>query len=144
MLAERHAREEKKVTIVVPDKISVSQFENYTLRYCQESISAIRAKDLSSAYKSNVFICDESDLLLNKYAVRFVKKPHSSFLDLRGLAATFHSEKTYFMSATYDAYEKRLVNQAFAYPESEILAFDNLLTVVSGQQQEDFDLKSEV
>ena len=70
LLAERHLREGKSVTIVVPDKVSVGQFEHYVADYCQENISVMRAKDLTYSHKSDVFICDESDLLLNKYAVR--------------------------------------------------------------------------
>ena len=144
LLAERHRSEKKTVTIVVPDKISVSQFEGYTLAYCSEHISTIRAKDLKSTHKSDVFICDESDLLLNKHVVSFAQLPHSSLKELRGLGVIFHAKKTYFMSATYDAYEKKLLQQTFIYPESEIIVFENLLSLVSGVKQGDFDLKSEV
>ena len=48
------------------------------------------------------------------------------------------------MSATYDTYEKRLLQGAFSYQQSEILTFQNLHTLVSGVDQGDFDLKSEV
>ena len=90
------------------------------------------------------FICDESDLLLNKHVVSFAQSRHSSLKELRGLGVIFHAKKTYFMSATYDAYEKKLLQQTFIYPESEIIVFENLLSLVSGVKQGDFDLKSEV
>ena len=61
-------------------------------------------------------------------------------MGMRGLAAPFHGEKTYFMSATYDAYEMRLLSQTFKCEEADILVFENLLTLVSGIEQADFVL----
>jgi len=58
---------------------------------------------MSSSHKSDVFICDESDLLLKDHIISFKKLPHSSTIDLRGLAAVYHGQRTYFMSATYDS-----------------------------------------
>ena len=107
----------------MPDAISQEQYEIYVSNYSDETIKVIRAEDLRSGSTSDVYICDESDLLLDKYAVIFVEHPITSELSIRGLAAPFHGKKTYFMSATYDALQKKLLKQTFLYGETDILEF---------------------
>ena len=43
LLAERHVREQKSVTIVVPDTISVGQYENYVDQYCKNNVIVMQA-----------------------------------------------------------------------------------------------------
>ena len=40
------------------------------VNYCSHEISVARANILPSSNLSQIYICDESDLLLDKYAVR--------------------------------------------------------------------------
>ena len=65
---------------------------------------------------ADVFICDEADLLLEKHAVFIEKLPGP-------LAAVYKSPRAYFMSATFDKYQRRLLNDAFCVPEDEIITF---------------------
>ena len=78
------------MTIVVPDDITVSQYEQYIDQYCKNDVMVMVAWNMSSSHKSDVFICDESDLLLKEDIINFYEVPHSSSVDLRGLAAAFH------------------------------------------------------
>ena len=56
----------------------------------------------------------------------------------------FRGEKSYFMSATYDDYQKRLLKQTFMVKESDILVFKNYSTLLSGVKQDNFFLDSTV
>ena len=80
-----------------------------------------RANILSSSNSSQVYICDESDLLLQKHAVSITESKDGTKMIIRGLAATFHSEKSYFMSATYDIVQRRLLSQTFKIDEKDML-----------------------
>ena len=70
-----------------------------------------------------MFICDEADLLLEKHAVFLEKLPGLVTWKYGGLAAVYKSPRAYFMSATFDKYQRRLLNDAFCVPEDEIITF---------------------
>ena len=95
--------------IVVPDKLSEDQYQIELFNYCTEGIQVMRPKHLLSSHPSQVYICDEGDLLLDKHAVLIHKSTPSYAYKIRGLAAVFHGEKSYFMSATLDPLQLRLL-----------------------------------
>ena len=90
---------------------------------------------------TDVFICDESDFLLEQHTVHFKDVIVMKSARLTGLAAIFFSKKTYFMSATFDDYQKKLFGQI--YPQVEkVLTFHNLHTFLTGADKEDFQIAS--
>ena len=58
------------MTIVVHDQTSVSRYNKWIDDLCEENIKVKRALNLTPTYKSDVFILDESDVLLCKQAVK--------------------------------------------------------------------------
>jgi len=48
LLAERHARDDKVVCIVVPDPVSYDQYQQQIFNYCDESVRVLTARDLRS------------------------------------------------------------------------------------------------
>ena len=94
---------------MVPDTVSREYYEDHLDKYCMDDIQVDRARDIRSDNDAAVYICDESDLLLDKHAVFFHPHGDKATWSIRGLAAPFHGEKTYFMSATYDAQQKKLL-----------------------------------
>lgn len=93
---------------------------------------------LSSNNPAEVYILDESDLLLDKYPLVWYKSTQSDSIKIRGLAAPFHGEKTYFMSATYDDLQKKMLKQTFLIKPQEILLFENLSSLITGVKKDDF------
>ena len=61
-----------------------------------------------------------------------------------GLAKVYKSDLSYFMSATFDRYQRKLLRDAFDVAENEIIEFPNLLTFITGKETKDFDFSSEV
>ena len=57
------------------------------VNYCDHAISVARAFNLPSSDSSKIYICDESDLLLEKYAVKIHESSESKKMSIRGLAA---------------------------------------------------------
>ena len=114
------------------------------VNYCDHAIDVARASILPSSNSSQIYICDESDLLLDKYAVRIHESLESKKMSIRGLAATFHSEKSYFMSATYGVVHKRLLTGTFKIEEKDMMEFMNLQTLITGVKADDFDLGQQI
>ena len=59
---------------------------------------------------------------------------------MRGLAAAYFAERVYMMSATFDAYQLKLLERVWDVHEQEIRHFKNLATISSGLKTNDFDL----
>ena len=62
--------------------------------------------------------------------------------EMRGLAVAYNSERVYLMSATFDNYQKKLLERVWDVYEDEVRAFKNLATVASGVKTNDFSLFS--
>ena len=134
LLDKRH-----KVRIVVPTELLETQIKSDLDVYiANENIEVIWINKLK--YEPNdihYYICDEIDAMLGKQAVIIAKE--TSLQDeqepkneLYGLAAVYHSIKAYFFSATYDANNKKLLQQLFSIQSEKILDCPSKLEISRG------------
>ena len=115
LLAEWHAKKNKKVCIVTLNRTIQKQFQALLIHYCSNSVDVRRAKMLDFDYQADVFICDEADELIEKCAVIFSQVKDKNNYSLYGLASVFSSKKAYFMSAQFDPYQIQLLRDAFCF-----------------------------
>ena len=143
MIAEKHAKEGQLVTIVVPNEDLQDQFEALISDYCDEKVSVVMPVNMKVTDHNQIYLLDEADYQIEKRAVffewnKFDKKGACN--ELRGLAPAFHAERVYFMSATFDNYQKKLLEKVWGISEDEIRQFKNLATITSGFHTTDFNL----
>ena len=97
----------------MPNEVILEQFEAMVSTYCNERVSVVMPANMPFDHKSDVYILDESDSMIESQAVFFEWNKRIMKHELRGLAAAFHAKRVYFMSATFDNYQKKLLEKVY-------------------------------
>ena len=143
MIGEKHAKDGDPVTIVVPNEDLQDQFEALIADYCDDRVTVAMPMNMKVTDHNQVYLLDEADYQIEKCAVSFVWNKYDkrgACNELRGLAPVYHASKVYFMSATFDDYQKKLLEKVWGVREEDIREFKNLATVTSGFHTTDFNL----
>ena len=143
LLAVHHARNGSVVCIMVTNRVLQKQFDMLINQYCSEQIHVRTTAGLKATHQYDVFICDESDLMIDEQAVLFRQEKGKLTYALYGMAAIWFSKKAYFMSATFDQYQEMSLKKAFGIT-NDILKFPNMLTFLTGVKSTDFNLEDKV
>ena len=64
LLAEKHAKDGKFVTIVVPNEVILEQFETMISDYCSDKVTVLMACQLPLNHHNHIYIFDECDHLI--------------------------------------------------------------------------------
>ena len=111
LIAHYHELHKRVVLIVVPNKLIKSQLQSDIdkLMKNSSSIDVTTPKYLTLAQKTpEIVIIDEGDLMVQNQTFRFDASDDKA--SLAGLFVAYFAKKIYFMSATYDRQQKKLLN----------------------------------
>ena len=112
--------------------------------YCSAKVNVRTARSLTLEEHEHVYVCDEAEELVENHPVFFEQTANKFFgsWSVRGMGAIWYADRAYFMSATFDHYQRILLRQVWNIHEAEIVAYQNLATVSSGTETLDFELSS--
>ena len=134
MLTKYHVDLKKTVSIVVPSPLLKKQMKQYLDLYIASPLASIcTVSELKQEDKApDVFLCDEFDFMLENQAVTY-EKSHDQKLVLCGLPPIYHSNRAYLISATFDQYHKKLLNQVFDIEANSIIEMKTVQEVSTGK-----------